>query len=260
MDKWLEKWLKDEKPIDIGLMVQLTPHRYGIEYTGYEDGARDFLDLLRRIDPLPICNLGWTKRGFRLWDQEEEYVADAIAVAQTLDYADEDGSIGILDDAERAYGDTDKVFYTFNYKWGLFATQLSGRFGQFPRDYDLTAKHMIELVEVITRWKRPQHLEFGPSDYFHDHHPLDRARRGIRWIGWVPFPLNPSDVPEAALVQQMNGGTLIVTQMDFWQVFEHHPHYSKEAIERAQEVETRLDLLGVLPGPSELDKSDWGRA
>jgi len=102
------------------------------------------------------------------------------------------------------------------------------------KDDDFTANDMIQLVEAITRWKRPQHLEFGPSDYLHLHHPLDRARRGVRWIGWVPFALNPSDVPEAARVQQMNGGTLIATQTEFWQCFEHHPLYSKEAIERAQ--------------------------
>jgi hypothetical protein len=75
----------------------------------------------------------------------------------------------------------------------------------------------------------------------------------------VPFALNPSDVPEAERVQQMNGGTLIATQMDFWQVFEHHPLYSKEAIERAQEVELRLNLLGVLPTAVELGRGDWGQ-
>lgn len=93
---------------------------------------------------------------------------------------------------------------------------------------------MIALVEAITRWKRPQHLEFGPSDYFHLHHPLDRARQGIGWMGWVPFALTASDVPEATLVREMNGGSLVVTQMEFWQVYERHPFHSKEAIERVQ--------------------------
>lgn len=100
MDEWLEKWLKDGKQIDLDLMVKLTPHRYGIECTGYEDGARDFLRLLRMIEHLPICNLGWAMAGFRLWEQEEEYVADSVAIARSLEYADEGESIGIVDDAE----------------------------------------------------------------------------------------------------------------------------------------------------------------
>ena len=197
---------------------------------------------------------------FQLWEQEEQFIADAIATAQTIEYSDESGSISILDDASRIYGTPpDSVYYTFQYRWGQLTTRLKADFRRFPPDYDFTANDMIALVEVITRWKRPQHLEIGPSRSFRDHHPLDRARRGIRWIGWVPFALNPSDVPEAERVQQMNGGTLIATQMDFWQCFEHHPLYSKDAIERAQEVEIRLNLLGVLPTAVELDRGDWGQ-
>ncbi|MFT6451729.1 MAG: hypothetical protein ACJA06_001215 [Halocynthiibacter sp.] len=258
MDEWLEKWHVAGKPIDLDLTVKLAPHRYGHEYTSYEDGAHDFLRLLKMIEHLPICNLGWTMGGFRLWEQQEEFLEDDISLAKTLDYADESGSIGIVDDVKRLFED-EKLYYSFQYSWGLYATSLSGDFRHFRPDYNFTAEHMIALVEAITRWKRPQHLEFGPFDYFQDFHPLDRARRGIRWIGWVPFALNPSDVPEAERVQQMNGGTLIATQMDFWQVFEHHPLYSKEAIERAQEVELRLNLLGVLPTAVELDRGDWGQ-
>ena len=260
MDEWLEKWLADGRPIDLQLSAMLTPHRYGIEYATYEDGARDFLALVRLLDRLPATALGWTMKGFRLWDQEKAYVADAIATAATLDYADEDGSIGIMDDAPRFYGSrAGRVYYAFNYAWGLYATRLSAEFEHLPRDLDFTAVHMLEIVDAITRWKRPQHLEFGPADYFHLHHPLDRARRGIRWVGWVPFALTPSDVPEAEIVRPMNGGTAIATQSALWQVFEHHPLHAPEAIARAQEVELRLNALGVLPTAVELDRGDWGQ-
>lgn len=257
MDEWLERWLAEGKQIDLGLMVKLTPHRYGVEYQSYEDGARDFLRLLRIVDGLPICSLGWSSKRRSLWPNEAEILADNIARGEAYEHAEDGGWITLLDDGVNQLG-IDETFYKFQLWWGTL-NNLSADFRRFRPEYDFTANDMIALVEAITRWKRPQHLEFGPSDYFHLHHPLDRARRGIRWIGWVPFALNPSDVPEAERVQQMNGGTLIATQMDFWQCFEHHPLYSKSAIERAQEVEIRLNLLGVLPTAVELDRGGWGQ-
>ncbi|WP_227272191.1 immunity 52 family protein [Roseobacter weihaiensis] len=259
MGAWLERWLAAGKPIDLDLMAKLTPHRYGHEYQDFEDGARDFLRLLRLADHLPICGLGWALAEHSLWAQENEYLAAQISRGASFEYADSGGFARILDNALGRYG-IDETHYEFKHRWGDL-NNLSVEFDRFHPEYpkySISAEQVIALVEVITRWKRPMHLECGPFDYFRDHHPLDRARRGIRWVGWVPFALNPSDVPEAARVQQMNGGTLIATQMDFWQCFEHHPLYSKEAIERAQEVEIRLNLLGVLPTAVELDRGDWG--
>ena len=92
-----------------------------------------------------------------------------------------------------------------------------------------------------------------------DHHPLDRTRAGIRWIGWLPFLLTPSDVPEAERVEAMNGGTLVMTQTTFWQAWEANPAYSLAAIQRAQNVEIRLNLLGVLPTAADLASDNWGR-
>ncbi|MFT6606206.1 MAG: hypothetical protein ACJA2X_001409 [Halocynthiibacter sp.] len=258
MDEWLEKWHVARKPIDLDLIVNLTPHRYGVEYSSYEEAGKDFFQLLKMVENLQICNLGWSGGGLRLWEQEAEYLADSNRISDAAGYADEEGAISVLNDTE-SFDEGEKVYYNFDYSWGIFGARLRANFKRFRPDYNFTAEHMIALVEAITRWKRPQHLEFGPDDYFQLFHPLDRARSGIRWIGWVPFALNPSDVPEAERVQQMNGGTLIATQMDFWQVFEHHPLYSKEAIERAQEVELRLNLLGVLPTAVELGRGDWGQ-
>ena len=57
----------------------------------------------------------------------------------------------------------------------------------------------------------------------------------------------------------MNGGTLIVTQSRLWQVGERHPDYSAEAIRRAQNVELRLNALGLLPTAPDIMRGDWGR-
>lgn len=247
-----------DKRIDLTLNATLAKHRYGAEYASYEDGARDFLRLLRSVDSLPIFDLGWSMADTRLWEQEAEYLDQARKDAEASEYADEEGFIDINDDAVRLIG-VDKVFYILSYGWGSYDTRLIAEFLRFHPEYDLHADQMIAFIDAITRWKHPQHLRCGPMSYMRDHHPLDRAREGIGWMGWTPFALTLSDVPEAALVREMNGGSLIVTQLDFWQSFPRHPLYSKGAIERAQEVETRLNILGVLPTHIELARGDWGR-
>ncbi|MEJ6404610.1 hypothetical protein [Yoonia sp. 2307UL14-13] len=150
------------------------------------------------------------------------------------------------------------MFYSFSYTWGQYATQLNGEIRRPHPTHGLQLNHLIGLVDAVTTWKRPQHLAFGSVSYLVHFHPLARNRVGIRWIGWLPFDLSPSDVPEAEIVRPMNGGTLVITQSDFWQPMQGHPNYSKEAIDRAQEVEVRLNLLGVLPIDLELNRGDWG--
>ncbi|MGL4321500.1 MAG: hypothetical protein ACRCS3_11610 [Paracoccaceae bacterium] len=76
------------------------------------------------------------------------------------------------------------------------------RFGTAPAQY-------IEMIRITTARQRPQHLSFGPTLYRMFDHPLDRTRHGIGWMGWLPFSLTPADVPEAAVVMPMNGGTFI---------------------------------------------------
>jgi hypothetical protein len=94
-------------------------------------------------------------------------------------------------------------------------------------------------------------------------HPLDRTRQGIGWMGWLPFTLTPADVPEAALVVPMNGGTFIQSVPDFWQA----PHLPRQpdavrdevTIRRVQDVEIRLNQLGVLPTAADLATGNWAR-
>lgn len=117
----------------------------------------------------------------------------------------------------------------------------------------------IRLIDAVVLWQRPAHLRFGPARYRYDHHPLDRARLGIVWIEWVPFALTPSDVPEAEIVRPMHGGALIASQRAFWQSHRNQQDCSKVAIERAREIELRLNQLGVLPTFKELRRGDWGR-
>ena len=177
----------------------------------------------------------------------------------SIDPQNENHVIKINDHADAALG-IEEVFYFFQYNWGILSNYLTGRIKIAHPRYDTQIQQYINLIDAVTTWNRPQHLQFGPSIYRTHHHPFSKNRYGIRWIGWVPFELNPSDVPEAEIVQQMNGGTLVATQSKFWQAHEKHPNYSREAINRAQEVETRLNLLGVLPTTIEIERGDWGKS
>ena len=133
----------------------------------------------------------------------------------------------------------------------------SGRFHARQTPLGTGPLQYIEMIKVTTGWMRPQHLRFGPNTYLRLDHPLDVHRRGIGWIGWVPFALTAADVPEAVLVQQVNGGTIIMTWPDFWQA--HPGARNEEAVRRTQDVEVRLNLLGVLPTTQDLASGNWGQ-
>jgi len=241
--------------IDLSLNVKLPPQNIN-----YIEGAAQFVDLLKRLRRVQGFDVDWIAQmkehgpKISLWHQSDAYVK----MFQER-YKDDTDLFSIWSWEESQSQEHPKL-YDFDYDWnGWSPDHLSGEIYRPHPDYGLHPQNLINMIDVITRWKRPQHLRFGPHIYMRDHHPLDRAREGIGWMGWVPFALNPSDVPEAELVREMNGGTLIVTQSEFWQAWPQHPQYSKAAIERAQEVEIRLNLLGVLPTTVELQRGDWGQ-
>ena len=239
--------------MDLRLTAQLPHHNYG-----FDEGAQDFFRVLRMIEKLPAFDLGWSMGDYYLWDQKTEFLEEAKSDSENAGYADEFSSIDINDDAVRVLG-TEKVYYTFGYYWGIHSTRFTGEFRRPHPRYGTQAQQFINLIEVVTKWKRPQHLRFGSTFYLVNHHPLSRQHVGIGWMGWIPFDVPATDVPEAEIVRPMNNGTLIVTQSQFWLPVPGHPNYSKAAIERAQEVEIRLNLLGVLPAALDLNRGDWGQ-
>jgi hypothetical protein len=115
----------------------------------------------------------------------------------------------------------------------------------------------IETIDTNITWKRPQHVLCGPAMYFLNDHPLDKARSGIGWLGWVPFDLAPADVPEAAIILPMHGGTFVASQREWW--IAAGPQRNEAAVQRAQALELRLNHLGVLPTNIELRRGDWGQ-
>lgn len=237
--------------VDLTLNVQLTPQNYG-----FDDGVEDFLALLTQLRRVPGFDVNWNAQ----WEENGplfDITTNRDGYIEKFREYNSDKNDGFSIWAGEA---SDQWLYDLKYRWNNWnPDHLSGEIYRPHPQYDTHPQLFINLIAAVTAWKRPHHLAFGPMIYMRDHHPLDRARIGIRWMGWVPFALNPSDVPEAELVKPLNGGTLIVTQMQFWQAWEQNPAYSRAAIERAQEVEIRLNLLGVLPTNIELMRGDWGQ-
>ena len=238
--------------MDLSLSVSISAQE-----VAFEKGVDDFFQLLHGIENIPAFDLGWSMAGFSLWDQSQEYVE---YLRGTMPEQENDGnyfSVGINDDAKSRLG-IEKVFYNFRYYSDDLGAQLTGEVRAPHPSRGAQVQHYIDLLNIVTQWKRPMHVRFGPRLYNMEHHPLDRARLGIGWLGWVPFNLDPLSVPEAEIVRPMNGGSLIVTQTELWQADEGQSHYSSAAIGRAQEVEIRLNLLGVLPTGMEIARGDWG--
>ena len=134
---------------------------------------------------------------------------------------------------------------------------LGVEFYRMHPDFGTPTQMYVDMVNIATAWRRPMHLRCQPILYLRNYHPFDRARSGIGWIGWIPFDLLPSDVPEAHRVEPMNGGTLIVSSPHFWQA--GGADKDDAAIAQAQEVDMKLNLLGVLPTIHELERGDWGQ-
>lgn len=236
--------------VDLNLNAFLTPQGQDIPR-----GVDDFVSLLTLLHSCPGFDVDWVVQEgehsprYSVWNNREDF--RRIIEARNR----------IEPDLFNAWSieASDPRLYSINMHWnGWDPDRLSGEIYQPHPRYGTQPEIYIGMIDAVTRWKRPQHLAFGPMVYLRDHHPLDRARAGIRWMGWLPFDLHPSDVPEAELVRPMNGGVLVVTQMAFWQAWDANPAYSRDAIERAQDVEIRLNLLGVLPTNIELERGDWG--
>jgi hypothetical protein len=239
------------RSIDLTLDMDLPPQNYD-----FEEGAADFIVLLENMRNIPSFDVDWGIRPERdgpflsVRNNREAYLN--VFRKNNANKSEFLRIKAVEASAERLYVPS---YVWKNYRPDTFSSEIHNPHPQFGTD----AQQYINLIDVVTRWKRPQHLAFGPGVYIRDHHPLDRSRAGIRWIGWLPFLLTPSDVPEAERVVPMNGGTLVMTQTTFWQAWEANPAYSLAAIQRAQDVEIRLNQLGVLPTAADLATGNWAR-
>ncbi len=244
-------------PIDLQLNIDLPPLTQD-----FDTGVAEFIDFLTRLRRLPGFDVDWwapqgpndTRRS--IWTHPNDYIERFRTTNAEYDSRPPNAIYDTFD--IWAHENNDRL-YQFKYTWNNNWDRLLGEMRLSHPVYGTDPQLYLNLIEAAVAWKRPQHLEFGPRVYRRDHHPLSISRVGIGWIGWVPYALTPADVPEAEVVRPLHDGTLIMTQSTFWQPYPTHPNYSRAAIDRAQEVELRLNLLGVLPTGDVLRRGDWGQ-
>ncbi|MGL4320366.1 MAG: hypothetical protein ACRCS3_05835 [Paracoccaceae bacterium] len=226
------------------------------ETNGFDEGAKDFLQLLRKAQTLPIYQGAYDSFFGDPFDKSNRFLDEFRAENQSSPLA------GEVFDIHAGSPDDGRPNITFDYTWGkpsLTLTYLTIDFNN-PPPFPILLRDVnryIETVDTIISWKRPQHVRCGPAMYFLNDHPLDKARSGIGWLGWVPFDLSPADVPEAAIVLPIQGGTFVASQRDWW--IAAGPQRDEAAVRRAQALELRLNVLGVLPTNIELGQGNWGQ-
>jgi hypothetical protein len=244
------------KSIDMKLVSRVASKSWS-----FEDGKSRFVEWLQALRAIPMFDVRWASQLERDGPMIP-FEPDTSAYFSNFQPEDDAHVVGYM--VFVSEGSSDPRLFTAELNWGAIRQQTATidihradpRYGTDPAQY-------IEMIRITTAWHRPQHLDFSPTLYRAYDHPLDRSRSGIGWMGWLPFTLTPADVPEAALVTPMNGGTFIQSVPDFWQA----PHLPRQpdairddaTIARVQDVEIRLNLLGVLPTAADLATGTWGR-
>ncbi len=223
---------------------------------GFDHGSKDFLRLLLLAQKLPIYQRAYDSFFGGPFDDSTNYLDGFRAENLAGPLA------GRMFQIHAGAPDDGRPRITFEYTWGEPGLTLTRLVVDFTNPAPipgllLDLDRYLETIDTVITWKRPQHLRCGPGMYFLNDHPLDKARSGIGWLGWVPFDLTPADVPEAAIVLPMQGGTFVASQRDWW--IAAGPQRDAAAVRRAQALELRLNVLGVLPTTIELRRGDWGQ-
>ncbi len=109
------------------------------------------------------------------------------------------------------------------------------------------------LLVALAEWWPLQHVSVAERFYAREDSPLDPVNRlGIGWAGWIPFPLEPAQLPEAGHLEPLGSGTFLASQNTYWEVTD------RAAVQRAQDLELRLNALGLLPTRTVIKQGIWG--
>ena len=220
----------------------------------FDHGFEEALTILKEVEKHRRFSKVWKCFGGNLWEEHDKVRSYFLQTPVNAD--PKDASFGVNFDN---YG-SDSVLeipIELHYNWGDQLNTVLLKFRQYDNVHGLNYEQISPILKTIIMWKNPMHLSLGSVSYAMHDHPLSMSRLGIRWIGWLPFNLNPSDVSEAEVVENYLGGTFVASQKLFWQPDEGYPGYSKEAIKRTQAVEIQLAQLGVLPTYPELLSGAW---
>ncbi len=107
--------------------------------------------------------------------------------------------------------------------------------------------HWLRIVETIINWRRPLYLWGGDAKFWYGKHGVFSPDRTVaNWFCWVPQQVEPSQIPSAAIVRPMLGGTLIVSLERYFNI-DH-----LEAVRRVNDVEVEMNAAGILPHHTDL--------
>ena len=245
------------------IAAHYVPERLDLR-AGIDEGMR----LLRLLGETRRCGDGWFFATPKAMGDEDGFdpLSDPDRVAETMrgrrqDLAEQFGNVpsphSVAADQPGAYPGS----YRAELHWhgaddeALIPTPLAMVTFDKPHEvYGMQTEPLVEVIKALLRFRPAQHVSFYYSSYRTDHWPLDRQRFGIGWMGWVPFALSPADLPSAARVEAVSGGSLILSNADFWL-----PENDPEALRRAQATDRRLNELGMLPTDQELFAGNWGQ-
>lgn len=232
--------------IEVTIEADFRPERLG-----FEAGVAKAVGLLKALSAIPAFSGGWQAQGVQLLRDEAGFVA-ALQAMQAGDGADAGYHFAI---AENVPGITPPFFPPESY---IAEVSFDSVDGYLEVKLSLAQKvsefqTLRGAMHVLTQWSALQHASAIPVFYAADDSPIDPVnRRGIGWVGWVPFEVTAEQLPEAQVLEAVGGGTLVASQDSYWDVTD------RAAVKRAQALELALNKLGLLPTRDVLAEGTWG--
>jgi hypothetical protein len=212
-------------------------------------GCLMFKELLVSLARFSPDSAGW--RVYRSVD-EGENKAGLDPIAQMDDVVAFYRSLGLGDQNEHPVYIVSAAVYresfsdkSVQYQWNspIGRDRLTLKLDDMRHVAPVTLDRYIALADILIKWWRPRYMWVGDPNYWHDKHSMfDNVRTLANWFAWVPQTVDPVHIPSAHLVQPHLGGTLVVTQPDFFNINDNQP-----AIDRANAVEYEMNEAGVLP-------------
>jgi Immunity protein 52 len=215
----------------------------------YRTGCFQFRDLLLLLIQFSPDTAGWrvyrsleegqNETGLDPISQMEEIIS--FYQLQGLDNPDGKSSMFIDAAVFRDSFSNKNIDYQWNSPIGR--DRLTLKLDDMRHVAPVTLDRYIALADILIKWWRPRYMWVGDPNYWHDKHSMfDNVRTLANWFAWVPQTVDPVHIPSAHLVQPHLGGTLVVTQPDFFNINDNQP-----AIDRANAVEYEMNEAGVLP-------------
>ena len=214
-----------------------------------EDGIEDTLKLLRLIEQAGLYQpVWWGPEWYALWADETAFRM-AVAQQNTSQAAGLDGHYQLSIGAG-AYDPNGVSQLTLSRHWSdaekpVLLPNLSMSVNKPHAELGTDFSYFETLLDVVLSWRTPLHITWAWPHYRQQLQPLGSARRGVGWMGWLPFEIAPEDVPEAEIVRPKGSGTFVAAQRNFW--FSNGAQADVSAIGRAQALDMSLNRLGVCP-------------